>query len=84
MAGMRAIETDRWVVRSATTGISAVIDPRGSVVRFIPLGERGTIEATVGLRKTRTPYVIAGDWPAWAAIAALLLFEMQRLKRGKA
>ncbi|MFA6955772.1 MAG: apolipoprotein N-acyltransferase [Thermoanaerobaculia bacterium] len=84
MARMRAIETDRWVVRSATTGISAVIDPHGNVVRSIPLGQRGTIETTVGIRKTRTPYVIAGDWPAWAATAVLALFAIRRLRRRQA
>jgi apolipoprotein N-acyltransferase len=78
MARMRAIETDRWVVRSATTGISAVIDPTGRVVRSIPLGERGTIETRVGLRKSRTPYVVVGDWPAWASIVGLCAFVIAR------
>ncbi|MBI2214232.1 MAG: apolipoprotein N-acyltransferase [Acidobacteria bacterium] len=83
MARMRAIETDRWIVRAATTGISAVIDPSGNVVRTIPLGERGIIETTVGLRRTKTPYVVVGDWPAWASIAALALFAAGRIRRGR-
>ena len=81
MARMRAIETDRWVVRSATTGISAVIDSSGRVVRSLPLGERGTIETTVGLRKTKTPYVIAGDWPAWASIVSLGWLAIAKRRR---
>lgn len=81
MARMRAIETDRWVIRSATTGISAVIDPTGRIVRSIPLGEQGTIETTVGLRRTRTTYVVVGDWPAWGAIAGLVAFAIGRRRR---
>jgi apolipoprotein N-acyltransferase len=83
MARMRAIETDRWVVRSATTGISAVIDPAGNVVRALPLGEQGVIESTVGLRRSKTPYVILGDWPAWLSVAALGAFAIARWRRRK-
>lgn len=83
MARMRAIETDRWVVRAATTGISAVIDPSGRVVDSIPLGERGIIEATVGLRTTKTPYVIAGDWPAWVSIAILGWFAFTSRRKAQ-
>ncbi len=81
MARMRAIETDRWIVRSATTGISAVIDPAGRVVDSVPLGRQGTIEATVGLRETQTPYVVAGDWPAWASIVILAWLAVASRRR---
>lgn len=68
MARMRAIETGRWIVRSGTTGISAIIDPTGALVGQIPLGERGVLIGEVGIRSELTPYVQGGDWAAWACV----------------
>ncbi len=71
MARMRAIENDRWLVRAATTGISAVVDPTGRVIETVPLNERGTIVAKVGLRTGETMSARYGDWPAWICIVAV-------------
>ncbi len=42
-AQFRAIESGLTVVRSANTGISAVIDARGKINNYIPLGSSNTI-----------------------------------------
>ena len=36
LASLRAVEQNRWLVRSTNTGISAFIDPRGRVVETTP------------------------------------------------
>lgn len=41
---MRAVEQGLPMVRSANTGISAVIDPFGRIAAFLPLGATGTLE----------------------------------------
>jgi apolipoprotein N-acyltransferase len=46
-AQMRAVEEGITVVRSANSGISAVINPYGEIKAQIPLGERGAIDALV-------------------------------------
>ncbi|HEY3057200.1 MAG TPA: apolipoprotein N-acyltransferase, partial [Thermoanaerobaculia bacterium] len=54
-ARLRAIEDDRYLLRAGTTGISAAVDPAGSILQEIPMGRRGTILAKFQPRKTITP-----------------------------
>lgn len=80
MARMRAIETGRWIVRSGTTGISAIVDPTGAVVGQIPLGERGVLVGEVGIRDELTPYVRGGDWAAWLCVVGAVVGLVMRRK----
>src|SRR5262249_26852967 len=47
MAAFRAVETRRFVVRAATTGTSAVIDPYGRIVASQPPDTAGVVTANV-------------------------------------
>ncbi len=59
---MRAIETDRWLVRSTNTGYSAVINPHGQTLwRSQPLVFT-THAAKIYRRQTQTLYVKWGNW----------------------
>jgi apolipoprotein N-acyltransferase len=82
-ARLRAIETDRYLLRSGTTGISALVDPTGRLLREIPMGQQGIIYANFHPRTTITPYVRLGDWFAWFACAAVMIavFRGRRAKR---
>lgn len=60
-ARFRAIESGLPLVRAANTGISAVIDARGEVVRRLGLGEVGTLTAPLPPPATLTPYARFGD-----------------------
>jgi apolipoprotein N-acyltransferase len=75
MATFRAVETRRYVVRAATTGVSAVIDPFGRVVAMLPPGTSGVLEAPVVARRHWTAYVRVGD----AFALACLLFVLPML-----
>jgi len=72
-ARLRAIEGDRYVLRAATTGISAFVDPAGQVIESIPMGRDGIIYAKFQPRTSETPYVRFGDWFAWAACGVVLI-----------
>jgi apolipoprotein N-acyltransferase len=70
-ARLRAIEDDRYLLRAGTTGISAVVDPTGRIVKQLPMGQQGIILGEFWARESVTPYVRFGDWFAWIAIAAV-------------
>jgi len=72
-ARLRAIEGNRYLLRAATTGISAFVDPTGRVIESIPTGRDGIIYATFEPRTETTPYVRFGDWFAWMACAVVVL-----------
>jgi len=72
-ARLRAVETDRYLLRAATTGISAYVTPAGRIVEELAMGKQGTIYARFEPRGTETAYVRYGDWFAWVAIAIVLV-----------
>jgi apolipoprotein N-acyltransferase len=77
-ARLRAVENDRYLLRAATTGISAFVDPTGHLLESIPMGRQGIIYAKFQSRDTITPYVRLGDWFAWMACAVVLIQIVRR------
>jgi apolipoprotein N-acyltransferase len=75
MALVRAVESRRYIVRAANTGVSAIIDPRGNIVARTELGARTVLEGTAAYRTDLTPYVRFGDVFAWSMtlVAAVAL-----------
>jgi apolipoprotein N-acyltransferase len=71
IAAVRAAETDRYLIRSAATGVSQVIDPTGQVLAEAGLFRPAVVAAPVQSRSTLTPYVRWGDW--FVGFCALLL-----------
>lgn len=61
-AVFRAIETRRWVVRCANSGVSAVIDPAGRPTTESRWHERTVLSGEVYPRTGQTPLVRWGDW----------------------
>jgi len=58
---MRAIELGLPVIRSANTGISAVIDPYGNVIESIPLDSDGYVDVNLPSRLNETLYSKLGE-----------------------
>jgi apolipoprotein N-acyltransferase len=61
-AKLRAVETRRWVARSANTGISAVIDEYGNVLQQTKWDEATAFKYSIPARETITFYVKHGDY----------------------
>jgi apolipoprotein N-acyltransferase len=61
-AAVRAMENRVPVLRAANTGISAIIDDRGRIIKSIPLQERGYVVAEIHAVEGQTIYTRYGDW----------------------
>ncbi|MFN7971343.1 MAG: apolipoprotein N-acyltransferase [Acidobacteriota bacterium] len=79
-AALRAVETRRFFVRCANTGISGVIAPSGRVEKRTPIFEEATFVADVALLSGRTPYARTGDV---LPIAGLVLGLIAALAPGR-
>jgi apolipoprotein N-acyltransferase len=73
MAAMRAIEQGRYLVRSANTGVSGIVDPYGRVLQRTALFEDRVLVGAVRLIDEQTWYARLGDVVAWASVAVTLL-----------
>jgi apolipoprotein N-acyltransferase len=63
-AKLRAIETRRWVARSANTGISAFINQRGDIVQQTEWWVQGALKQDINLNEELSFYVRNGDYIA--------------------
>ncbi|MGI4750171.1 MAG: apolipoprotein N-acyltransferase [Janthinobacterium lividum] len=74
-AKLRAIETRRWVCRSANTGLSAFINQRGDLVQQTKWWVPAAIKQDINLNSDLTFYVKHGDYLAKIAsfIASLII-----------
>jgi apolipoprotein N-acyltransferase len=61
-ARLRAIESRKWVARSANTGISCIIDPYGNVTQQLPWNTQGALKQEVAAFTTETFYTKYGDY----------------------
>jgi apolipoprotein N-acyltransferase len=77
-APLRAVETGRWVVRSAATGRSAIISPRGEIVASVEPWHAGVAQGQIRLLRGRTPYAWWGDWPLLGLSGVLMLLAWRR------
>ncbi len=76
---MRAVESGRYIVRAASTGISSVISPSGEVIDSIEPGISGVLKSEVYIRDGLTPYMATGNGIIvffWALVFAGVSFRL--------
>ena len=69
MVVLRAVEQRRYLVRSTTSGISAIVDPWGRVLARSGIDTREVLRGEVRAREGRSGYGRVGD--AFALLCAL-------------
>jgi apolipoprotein N-acyltransferase len=70
IARARALETGRFLLRSTNTGATAIIDPKGVIVKQAPMFQATVLTGYIKPMADLTPYSIYGDKP----LICLLLF----------
>jgi len=73
MAMMRAIEQGRYLVRSANTGISGIVDPYGRVLIRTSLFETVAVVGEARFVQARTVYARIGDLAVYLSAAVVML-----------
>ena len=79
IAQMRALETQRYLLRSTNTGITALVNHQGIIVDQLPTNQRATLTAQAQARQGQTPFMILGIWPLliFSLLVLLLGLRMQ-------
>ena len=72
-AKLRAVESGRWVVRAANTGVSSILSPSGEQVVQIDALTEGYSVASVSVLWDRTPYMVLGNLFCYLAILFLCI-----------
>jgi len=78
---VRAIEEGLPLARAANTGISAMIDPLGRVLRMKPLGETGVVDSILPRPLPPTLYARYGDTLFFLMLILLTIFAETRRSR---
>jgi apolipoprotein N-acyltransferase len=81
MARMRALESSREIIRSTTSGISALIDSKGEIQVQGPQFETTTIAGSIQPRTGTTPYVYWGNYPVLLLMIICGLFLYRKVKQ---
>ncbi|MBQ1947220.1 MAG: apolipoprotein N-acyltransferase [Clostridia bacterium] len=79
MSAFRAVEQGRYMVHASTTGVTALIDPRGRVLSKLPEKKEGVLEGEIQYIQTRTLFSYVGDFPLILCLL-VLIFEKRRGK----
>ena len=83
---MRAIETGRYALLAANTGVTAIIDPHGTIAARLPQFAEGILEGDVRGYVGASPYVKIGNTPIvlmCIALLAALVFIRRRVGRAE-
>ncbi|MFQ5659390.1 MAG: apolipoprotein N-acyltransferase [Gammaproteobacteria bacterium] len=73
MARMRAAETGRYMLRATNTGISAVIDEKGRIIRQAEQFKPESLSAEIASFEGASPFVRFGNIPVLLLAALMLL-----------
>jgi apolipoprotein N-acyltransferase len=80
-AVFRAIETRKWVIRSANTGISSIITPFGARTGQTELFKQDVVIAKICLMENKTIWAKYGDWIPLIFCVIIFIFSIIDFKR---
>ncbi|PCI70574.1 MAG: apolipoprotein N-acyltransferase [Piscirickettsiaceae bacterium] len=81
MARMRALESGRYLLRSTNTGLTAIVDQQGKIVKQAPMFKRFALIGEITPFQGSTPFVRGGWWLIFVLITGMLVVSL--LKRDR-
>jgi apolipoprotein N-acyltransferase len=81
MARMRALESGRFLLRSTNTGLTAIVNQHGQIVKQAPMFKRFALIGEITPLQGATPFVRGGWWLIFVLIIGMLLLSF--LKRDR-
>lgn len=72
IAQMRALETGRMMLRATNTGMTAAVNPDGSIAAVLPAFTRAALKVEAQGHAGMTPYMRYGNWGILLLMAVLL------------
>jgi apolipoprotein N-acyltransferase len=82
-ARLRAVEEGLPMIRSANTGVSAVIDAHGNVLASLDMMQEGIIDHVLPPARVWTPYSKWGDGTLVVLLTGLALVLVAGVRRGR-
>lgn len=76
IARMRALESGRYLLRVTNTGVSAIVDEKGKIIRQAPVMETAVITSDIKPMSGLTPYARIGNKPIILLIALILFCSL--------
>ena len=83
IAQVRAMEFQRNLLRSANTGISAIINNNGSIVKQLNYNTSGVIQSDIFAIRGSTPFSHFGDYPVLMLISIIIIFYMIKIRENE-
>jgi apolipoprotein N-acyltransferase len=80
-ASMRAIEEGRYLVRSANTGVSGIVDPYGRVLERTPIFQPAVLVGEARFVGASTFYARHGEVLAYACVVVVLVLVVTARRR---
>ena len=80
IARVRSLESGRFMIRATNTGISALIDEKGNIVKRSGQFVKEVVTGTVIPMQGTTPFIIWGNWAVVSIIFIFLLVIYLRAK----
>lgn len=81
LAQSRAIETRRSLLRVTNTGVTSLVNPKGELVKTLPMFTSAVMQTEVEILNGETYYARFGDWFAWGLTLIALGIVLFRSKK---
>jgi len=74
MARMRALESGRYMLRATNTGLTAIVNQHGQIIKQAPMFKRFSLKGEIVPLKGVTPFIQGGWWFFYVLLLLLLGF----------